>query len=491
MSSKNDFYSDYYTYIEKYRMYEFRDPEDILNEIVTECNYMDSHDKEKIIHSYQLAKKWHNNQLRQSGTAFITHTLTVARLMIPYRPSSNLISAGILHDIIEDTETSLGDIRKIDPEIATLVDGVTKIVPDEYTNSQEENINKARFETIRKIFKTSEKNIGIIYLKLFDRLHNMMTIQSLTEEKKNRITRETSAIFTPLAKRMWLRFIHQVFQAITEEVTNKIQWDNQFHFFQKNKAQMEINIAKIINNLSEYIPKKYSITYTFLSPFSIKNEEKNDINAWYAIQIIVEKKDDCYDVLRTIYKNIWKKWVIEWSELDMIIHSRLSGYQWIHIKIFDTTNKKIIIHILNQETYDKMSTTPNLEYLGNTYSQVLFHDFPMIDAISDNHSELFYNSISQALLSRKILLTSRKKNNFYLPIESTILDAIIYLEPEIFYKITNVYANNLLTSLNTKLSENDRIDYDIGDATTIDTNWKFYTKSWFSQWKIDNYINKK
>lgn len=140
--------------------------------------------------------------MRQSGTAFITHTLTVARLILPYRPSSNLISAAILHDIIEDTETSLSDIKKIDPEIATLVNGVTKIVPDEYTNSQEENINKARFETIRKIFKTSEKNIDIIYLKLFDRLHNMMTIQSLTEEKKNRITRETSAIFTPLAKRM-------------------------------------------------------------------------------------------------------------------------------------------------------------------------------------------------------------------------------------------------------------------------------------------------
>ena len=154
-------------------------------------------DLELIEKAYKLAENAHRNQIRRSGEPYIQHSLATAQTLAEMKLDSSTIAAGILHDVADDTEVSLEQIKKeFGREIAQLVDGVTNLGKIKYRGVERQ------VENLRKMFLAMAEDIRVVLIKLADRLHNMRTLEVLPPEKQQRIARETMEVYAPLADRL-------------------------------------------------------------------------------------------------------------------------------------------------------------------------------------------------------------------------------------------------------------------------------------------------
>ena len=160
-------------------------------------NYSES-DKVILFEAYRYAEEMHEGQLRASGEPYFTHPCAVAEILLNLNMDMPSVAAAFLHDVIEDTPATAEDIRAhFGEEILTLVDGVTKLDKIKYTSYEEEEA-----ENFRKIFVAMANDVRVIIIKLADRLHNMRSLNFLSEERQQRIAKETLEIFSPLAGRL-------------------------------------------------------------------------------------------------------------------------------------------------------------------------------------------------------------------------------------------------------------------------------------------------
>lgn len=491
MSTELNFFEDYTAYIEKYRGYERREPDELFDELIKQCGHIWSRGKELIKKSYSVAKRGHEGQLRKSGTPYITHPLIVALMMTPYRPCAILLSATLLHDILEDTKETHETIADIHPDIVEIVEGVTKICLEQAEDIPDEQPEEvARFETMRKILTSSQKDIRILYLKVFDRMHNMITIKALSPKKIIKMAEETKYIYVPLAKRCWLRKIYHFLKGTTTEILEPEKWET----LRKLANTFHPEILEKTEKIQTYIRAQHwskKILQTdadFASPFSIKQDKENLCESWYAIRIVVQNASDCYSILHDIATRQDEQFIKVWHTDDLINFPRLSGYIWLHFEVIFEGATRFYLRIIDKKTHEKVTGIDTLDQLGKIYAPVLFRDFDLINEATSSNSREFMESVTDHILARKVPLHSKEKPVFYLPIKSTILDAIMYLEPKKFAYIGSMRKNNDPVPPYTPLENDDIITYDFSDEPTIDRSWLEYVHSWVSHWKIEQYI---
>ena len=175
--------------------------ETMLEKVV---KYHPSPDLDIIRRAYQFAHKAHDGQMRRSGEAYITHPVAVSSVVAELKLDEASLCAALLHDTVEDTEATFGDIdEQFGTEIATLVDGVTKLGRVQFGTKEEHQA-----ENFRKMLVAMSKDIRVLLVKLADRTHNMRTLKHMKEEKRSRIARETLDIYAPLANRLgvsWMK----------------------------------------------------------------------------------------------------------------------------------------------------------------------------------------------------------------------------------------------------------------------------------------------
>jgi GTP pyrophosphokinase len=215
----------------------------------------------------------------------------------------------------------------IHPDIANIVEGATKI---RGASRGEVHIGlsaeQARFETIRKILIASQKDIRILYLKIFDRSHNMITLHSRSPEAKKRISEETANIYIPLAKRCGLREMYHFLHGLTAEVLEPEKWKTMETFVTNKHEKMVENSKKIhayLHNKSWSRPVVHFDT-DFVSPFSIELKKEYLEESWYAIQIVVREPSDCYAILHDIGARQDENFLQVGKVSDLINHPRLS-----------------------------------------------------------------------------------------------------------------------------------------------------------------------
>jgi (p)ppGpp synthase/HD superfamily hydrolase len=161
-------------------------------------------DRELIERAYELAAAAHLHQQRASGEPYIQHSLTVAHILADLRLDSATIAAGLLHDVVEDSNVTVEDLRQdFGDEVANLVDGVTKLGQiDKLSQITHRDLQDEEAENLRKMFLAMVDDVRVVLIKLADRLHNMRTLDALSEERQQRIAEETLEIFAPLANRL-------------------------------------------------------------------------------------------------------------------------------------------------------------------------------------------------------------------------------------------------------------------------------------------------
>lgn len=294
--------------------------------------YHPSKNFEIVEKAYKLAKDAHSDQKRKSGEPYIIHPLSVACILADLELDLESITAGILHDIIEDTKYSYEDIKNIfNEEIANIVDGVTKL--EKFTYSSKEELQA---ENYRKMFLAMAKDIRVILIKVADRLHNMRTLQFMREEKQKEIAQETLDIYAPLATRLGIFKIKIELEDLCLRYLDKEAYYDLAEKIERRKDERELYVEKIVSKLQEKCkeeninakiygrPKHF---YSIYKKMVTQNKNLDQIFDLFAVRIIVDDIRYCYEALGIVHE-MYKP--ISGRFKDYIAMPKENMYQSIH-----------------------------------------------------------------------------------------------------------------------------------------------------------------
>ena len=278
--------------------------EDLFNII---CTYIHNIDEQKRIYdAYLYADKKHHGQMRKSGDKYIVHPLHVAIILAELHVMPDTIIAGLLHDVVEDTNTDLEEIKGLfGADVAGMVDGVTKL-----TRMKFASLEQKQAENHQKMLLAMGKDIRVVVVKLADRLHNIRTIDAQSPEKRERICRETLEIYAPLAHRLGMFKIKAELEDRSLRYTDPVMFEKIETDISKNSVSRLENIDLIIKDIKEKlvieglhefnIKGRVKNIYSIYKKMINQKKDFNDIYDVLAIRIIVDSIDNCYRVLGII-----------------------------------------------------------------------------------------------------------------------------------------------------------------------------------------------
>ncbi|MGG7176453.1 RelA/SpoT family protein [Clostridium paraputrificum] len=326
--------------------------ETLLKKINDNCINVDI---EMIRKAYHFADDAHNAQRRESGEPYITHPIEVAEILSELGMDTNTIAAGLLHDVLEDTDCTFQEMAtEFNEEVANLVNGVTKLGKIEYKTKEEQQA-----DNVRKMLLAMAKDIRVIIIKLADRLHNMRTLKFMTKEKQKLKAKETLDIYAPLAHRLGMSKIKWELEDLSFRYLHEEEYYDLVHQIAEKRVERESYIAKVIHELLENLeesgidsdiegrPKHF---YSIYRKMVNKNKSIEQIFDLTAIRILVNSVKDCYGVLgivHTIYKPIPGRFK------DYIAMPKPNMYQSLHTTVIGPQGKTFEIQI---RTFDMHKT---------------------------------------------------------------------------------------------------------------------------------------
>jgi GTP pyrophosphokinase len=421
--------------------------------------------------AYDFAEDAHRGQKRASGGDYIQHPLHTAKNLAEMHLDETMVIAGLLHDVPEDTEKTINDIKKnFGEDIATLVNGITKLGTIKYRGIER------YIENLRKMFVAVAADIRVILVKFADRLHNLQTLYALPPKKQLRIASEVIEIYAPIANRlgMWeikgkmedeaFKYIHpkeygrikniidpyyQKSSDILEEIRNKITDMGKEH---------NIDI-KIIQGRAKHLYKIYQ---------KLKKHD-NDINKIYdliANRIIVKSISDCYAVLGLIHEE-WKP--LKGRIKDYISQPKPNGYQSLHTTVFGPGGRPIEFQIRTKEMheeaeygiaahwhYDEISNGEKITKTQNKKLEWVKNLNKWKKTLSENKN--FLEDLKLDVFQNRIFVFTPNGDIIDLAEESTPVDFAYHIHTEIGNSCVGAMINNHIASLDTKLKSGDMVE---------------------------------
>ncbi len=343
---------------------EFISPEELFKDLISRVRkYHPSDDISMIEKAYRVANEAHAGQVRKSGEPYIIHPLYVAIILADLEMDKETICAGILHDVVEDTIFTKEEIEaEFGPDVALLVDGVTKLKsfhmtePSESVSQDKEKL-EIQAENLRKMFLAMAKDIRVILIKLADRLHNMRTLGHMPPEKQQRIARETLDIYSPIADRLGISKIKVELDDLSLKYLEPEAYKELTRLIAVRKSEREKYIQQIVNEVSYHIKKagiEAKIDGRVKHFFSIykkmvnQNKTIDQIYDLFAVRIIVKSVRDCYAALGAIHE-IYKP--IPGRFKDYIAMPKPNNYQSLHTTLIGSSGQPFEIQIRTEEMH--------------------------------------------------------------------------------------------------------------------------------------------
>lgn len=310
-------------------------------------------DVAKIKAAYEFAEKAHRGQKRESGEDYIIHPLEVASLVFDLGMDTTSIVAALLHDVVEDTPVELEEIERLfGPNVAMLVDGVTKLTRLNFQTQQEQQM-----ENLRKMFLAMTHDLRVIIIKLADRLHNMRTLKHLPEEKQKKIARETIEIYAPLTHRlgMWkikweledlaLRYLDpDAYYDLVNKVAKKRQ--EREGFIREVEKTLENALAE--TKLKAEIQGRPKHFYSIYHKMHDQGKTFGEIYDLLGIRVIVDTVQDCYEVLGIVH-TLWKP--IPGRFKDYVAMPKSNMYQSLHTTVIGPEGEPFEVQIRTREMH--------------------------------------------------------------------------------------------------------------------------------------------
>jgi GTP pyrophosphokinase len=442
-----------------------------------------SEEKIKLItEAYNFAVKAHAGQKRRSGDDYVQHPIAVAKMLAQMGMAEKTISAGLLHDVAEDTKTGLSEIeKKFGEEIAVIVDGVTKLGKIKLRGSHEEYF----LENLRKMFIAMATDIRVIIIKLADRLHNMQTLEYNPPEKQLRIARETMEVFAPIANRLGMGEMKSQLQDLSFKYLERENYENVKKLQETSYKQQEKYLQKAIEELGEEIRKEgvdiieiHGRAKSIYSLYLKLKEYDMDINRVYdlaAVRIIVPEIADCYETLGIVHK---KYRPMIGRIKDYISLPKPNGYQSIHTTVFGPDGKIIEIQIrtpkMHSEAefgiaahwiYSESKNKKNWkDYIFKKKQPVLEKEFSWVKQLRQWQSEIglddeeFIQGLRIDFFKNHIFAFTPMGDIIDLPEDATPIDFAYAIHGEIGNHATGAKVNGNMVPLDYKIKNGDVLE---------------------------------
>ena len=440
-----------------------------IEDVIKEIELYNPDEIENVRKAYKIAEKAHSKQKRESGEPYIIHPLNVCMNLTKFKADGSSLCAGLLHDVVEDTDYTLEDIRRLfNDDVAFLVDGVTKISNLHY-NTKDEATNA----NIRRLINSLNDDARIIIIKLCDRLHNMQTLEFKAPEKRIRSANETLNIFVPLAYFIGAFRLKCELEDICLSYLDKESYDTLKIKETEIWKEYEESIKMANNEVTEELNKrniKFTIRTKMLNTYHLyqklnKGYKLNNIHDLVNVKIILEDNEDPYVVLGLIHKlytpmnNKFK---------DYIACPKTNMYRSLHTTVFGPDNHLLQFQI-KTTTMDDINTIGLAAYWkyfkeeGKTKMQhelklnyQFFNTLRDLNAGIDSDSD-FIDRVQQEIFSNNIYVYTLRGDIIELPNGATVIDFAYKIHTDIGNHLYKAYINGKEVKLTHKLNNKDRI----------------------------------
>jgi GTP pyrophosphokinase len=449
--------------------------------------------------AYAVSTDAHLKQKRASNEPYITHPLTVAGILAEMKLDEISIAAGLLHDVIEDSQYTREDLTRLfGQEISDIVWGVTKI-----SKISEVDVEDAQAETLKKMIIAMTGDVRVILIKLADRLHNIRTLGHLPDEKRIKIARETLEIYAPIAYRLGMGKIRdeledisfmylypEEYQRIKSEVSDKYDWAMKQVENLKKQIQLILKDLKIKAEIQYRIKREISI-FRKLQRQKIELENVYDL---LALRIITDTVANCYVIMGAIHQQ-WVHIPSRWR--DFITNPKSNFYQSIHTTIITREGVKFEVQIRTREMHRNAEEgiaahwkyKEGLAFLENDHRLEWFRE--MIDYHKTNPDpKEFLSLVKRDLTPNEIYVFTPKGKVINLKAGATPIDFAYAIHSEVGDHCKNAIVNEKLVPLRTQLSSGDVVEIVTQKGVTPSADWLKFAVTTRAKKKIMAFLQK-
>ena len=431
------------------------------------------YDLDRIKDAAVFAAESHHGQLRKSGEPYIIHPLEVAKILISYGMDESCIIASLLHDVIEDTEVTKEEVaQRFSPEIADLVDGVTKLGRINYTSKEEQQV-----ENIRKMLLAMAKDIRVIMIKLADRLHNMRTLEYQTEDKKRSKAMETLEVYAPLAHRLGIQNLKSELEDIALKYIDPIGYDeimNDLAVFHENNERF-IRIKKMITDalakegIHATIESRIKHIYSIYRKMFKQNKDFDEIYDLYAFRIIVDKTTECYNVLGLMH-DLFS--AIPGRLKDYIATPKPNMYQSLHTTVsFEGYLFEIQIRTQEMHKIAELGIAAHWKYkTGRIGKDPLDEQLAWVRKLLEVQRDVsdaddFLKTFKIDLFADQVFVSTPKGDIITLHADSTVIDFAYAIHTQVGNKMIGAKINGRIVELTSKMKNGDVVEILTSDSS--------------------------
>ncbi|MBQ9081867.1 MAG: bifunctional (p)ppGpp synthetase/guanosine-3',5'-bis(diphosphate) 3'-pyrophosphohydrolase [Clostridia bacterium] len=453
-----------------------------------------------LLKAYNFAKDAHEGQKRASGEPYFIHPCAVAEILLDLGLDSATVTAALLHDIIEDTPVTPEGLQKeFGEEVATLVSGVTKLDKIVFKSHEEEEA-----ENFRKIFLAMAKDILVIIIKLADRLHNMRSLNFLSEERQKRMARETLEIFCPIAGRLGISQINCELEDLSLKYLDPNAYEYLIENINQQRNEREEFVSFVVQEIKNLLqesgiqgeisgrPKHF---YSIYKKMKNKNKKLDEIYDLTAVRVIVNNITECYEILGKIHEK-WKP--IPRRIKDYIATPKPNMYQSLHTTVVTNFGQPFEIQIRTVEMhrtaeygiaahwkYKEGATDPSIKKVDQL--NWIREAMDWQGGVKD--SKEFMDALKTELYSSELLVFTPKGKVISLPIGATPVDFAYAIHSQVGNRCTGAKVNGKIVALNTQLETGDVIEIITSpNAKGPSWDWLKFIKSSSAKVKIKQYF---
>ena len=461
---------------------------------------------------FDFCRKAHHDQKRKSGEDFFIHPLNVALILSSMNMDCETVAAGLLHDVIEDTNIDYAEIKhKFGEKIANLVKGLTKLETYHYTHKKRRKVVQA--ENFRKLLIAITQDVRVILIKLADRLHNIRTLKFLQPAKRKKIARETLDIYAPIANRFGLAKIKNEledtsFKYLYPEEYNKIK-----KIVSQRRRDRETYIKDFIpvlkNLIADFgldcnIQGRSKHFYSIYHKSKVKKIAYEDIYDLAALRVIVDSVDNCYNVLGIIHSqyNPFRKY------RDYINRPKPNGYQSLHTVIIGPEKKKVEIQIRTKKMHQiaeegiaahwlykemKVYTSTSCKEIKQEQIQHKFKNQInwIRNLIKNNDNRNFLEKLKLNLYKEIIIVRTPEDDFIKLPKNASPVDFAFAIHTEVGFRCSGAIVNDKIVPLDYQLFNGDKIKILTTNEINCSYDWLKFMKSKKAKAKVRSYLRRK
>ncbi len=438
-----------------------------IAELMAKAQYLPGDDQATLARAFDVAAAAHEGQFRLTGEAYVEHPVAVAGILADLHLDGDTLAAALLHDTVEDTQVTRDDIRDgFGPEVAKLVDGVTKLGKIHVRTAEEHQA-----ENIRKMLVAMAEDVRVVLIKLGDRLHNMRTIAAHTPERRARISRETLDIYAPLAHRLG---IWQIKGELEDLAFVQLEPDN-FALVEAKLASHREQRDAFVRDVSEILAREFEPlgmnaeisgrtkhVYSIHEKMRRSGKEFDEIYDLIAIRVLVDSIKDCYGALGVVH-SLWKP--IPGRFKDYIAMPKGNGYQSLHTTVLSHTGEPMEVQIRTHEMHQlsEYGVAAHWRYKGPGDGQRVDERFTWLRLLMDWQKEVldaeaFVDTVRVDIFQDEVFVFTPRGDVRSLPQGSTPVDFAYRIHTDVGHHCIGAKVNGRMVSLDHRLQNGEIVE---------------------------------